>query len=135
GAPHSRPAAIDPPPTPIRPCATTNRTRPTADGSAVCAPPPRQAAPPAATAATERAASATAGLVLMRDGIPVPVYYSASCGGYTEVPSAGWAGKEEPPHFPPPPDHAGGGAAGGGADNSRAHPTRGLQAAASCAGG
>jgi stage II sporulation protein D len=49
---------------------------------------------------TERAAQATAGKVLLRDGAPARIFYSASCGGQTEIPSAVWPGEEDPPYMP-----------------------------------
>jgi SpoIID/LytB domain protein len=58
------------------------------------------------TPAHERAAAATAGQALLRGGLPVPVFYSASCGGRTEIPSAVWPGHEDPPYMPSQPDDA-----------------------------
>lgn len=52
------------------------------------------------TQATERAATATAGRVLMHHGLIATVFYSASCGGRTEIPSAVWPGAEDPPYLP-----------------------------------
>jgi SpoIID/LytB domain protein len=46
----------------------------------------------AATASTRRAVLATAGLVLTYKGTPAEVFYSASCGGYSELASAVWPG-------------------------------------------
>jgi stage II sporulation protein D len=64
-----------------------------------------------ATPATTRAAQATAGRVLVRkDGIVASIYYTASCGGRTEVPSAVWPGAEDPPYLPSRSDDACGGA-------------------------
>lgn len=60
----------------------------------------------AATAATTLAAQATAGQVLMRDGAIAPVFYSASCGGRTEIPSHVWPGAADPPHLPSADDDA-----------------------------
>jgi SpoIID/LytB domain protein len=58
------------------------------------------------TPATERAAQATAGQVLLDNGLPATVYYSASCGGHTEIPSAVWPGAADLPHLPSRPDDA-----------------------------
>jgi stage II sporulation protein D len=59
-----------------------------------------------ATAATERAAQATAGRILVRNGAPASIYYSASCGGRTEIPSHVWPGAEDPPFMPSRADDA-----------------------------
>jgi SpoIID/LytB domain protein len=60
-----------------------------------------------AVAATERAAKATAGrLLLLREGTPASVYYSASCGGRTQLPSDVWPGAEDPPYLPSKEDKA-----------------------------
>jgi hypothetical protein len=59
-----------------------------------------------ATAATERAAQVTAGRLLLRDGAPASVYYTASCGGRTEIPSDVWPGAEDPPFLPSRDDDA-----------------------------
>jgi stage II sporulation protein D len=60
-----------------------------------------------ANAATEAAAAATAGQILLRpDGTPARVFYSASCGGRTEIPSEVWPGEEDPPYMPSQVDEA-----------------------------
>jgi SpoIID/LytB domain protein len=67
----------------------------------------------AATAATTRAADDTAGRILLRDaasGAAASVYFAASCGGHTELPSAVWPGAEDPPFLPSREDDACGGA-------------------------
>ena len=46
----------------------------------------------AATAASRRAALATAGQVLLHDGSPAEIFYSASCGGRSEAASDVWPG-------------------------------------------
>ena len=46
----------------------------------------------AATAASRRAAQATAGRVLLHQGQPASVFYSASCGGHSELASEVWPG-------------------------------------------
>lgn len=46
----------------------------------------------AATETTRRAAQATAGRVLMREGQPASVFYSALCGGRSELASEVWPG-------------------------------------------
>ena len=60
----------------------------------------------AASAASGAAARATAGLVLQFRGAPAEVYYSASCGGHTERPSAVWPGARDAPYLPARPDPA-----------------------------
>jgi SpoIID/LytB domain protein len=59
-----------------------------------------------ANADTERASQATAGLVLLDGTLPATIYYSASCGGHTELPSAVWPGSPNPPHLPSREDDA-----------------------------
>jgi stage II sporulation protein D len=59
-----------------------------------------------ASAVTERAAHATAGQILLFRGAPASVYYSASCGGYTALPSAVWPGADDPPYLPSREDDA-----------------------------
>jgi SpoIID/LytB domain protein len=59
-----------------------------------------------ATAATIRAAEATAGQVLVRNGAIASVFYSASCGGRTEIPSNVWPGADDPPYLPSSQDDA-----------------------------
>ena len=45
-----------------------------------------------ATASSRRAAEATAGRVLVHDGQPASIFYSASCGGHSELASEVWPG-------------------------------------------
>lgn len=59
-----------------------------------------------ATPATILAAQATAGQVLMQNGVIAPAFYSASCGGRTEIPSNVWPGADDPPHLPSADDDA-----------------------------
>jgi stage II sporulation protein D len=61
----------------------------------------------AATEVTERAARATAGEVLLYRGAPAQVFYTASCGGKTERPSAVWPGAEDLPFLASHVDPAG----------------------------
>src|SRR6478672_12831315 len=104
-APQSAPAALEALAIAIRTYAVVNRNRHNAEGFDVCDTTHCQVVR-VASMATERAANATAGLVLARNGVPVPVFYSASCGGYTEVPSAVWPGEKDPPYLPSQPDDA-----------------------------
>ena len=112
----------------IRTFAVINRNRHNPDGYDVCDTTHCQVVR-ASTPATERAAAATAGLVLVRNGVPVPLYYSASCGGRTEIPSAVWPGSDDPPYLPSQPDDACGGAPEWTADIKAADLTRSLKAA------
>jgi stage II sporulation protein D len=63
-----------------------------------------------ATAASERAAQATAGRILLSGDAIATVYYNASCGGRTEIPSAVWPGHDDPAYLPSRDDDACGGA-------------------------
>ena len=85
--PDSQPAALEALAITIRTYALANRARHAADAFDLCDETHCQVMR-TASAATERAASATAGLVLLHGGAPASVYYSASCGGRTERPSA-----------------------------------------------
>ena len=51
-------------------------------------------------AATRAASDVTAGQVLAWQGAPASVFYTASCGGRTERPSAVWRGAVDPPYLP-----------------------------------
>src|SRR5665213_2032834 len=124
----SPPAALEALAIAIRTFAIINRNRHNADGYDVCDTTHCQVVR-TATPATVRAAAATASLVLVRNGVPVPVYYSASCGGYTEVPSAVWPGAEDPPYLPSQPDEGCGGVPMWTAEIKAADLTRSLKAA------
>ena len=87
----SRPAALEALAITIRTFALANRGRHNADGFDLCDTTHCQVMR-TPTPAHERAAQATAGRVLLRNGVPAPVFYSASCGGQTEIPSAVWPG-------------------------------------------
>ena len=58
----------------------------------------------ARTNAGDDAAAATSGEVLFASGRPADVYYSASCGGHSERPSAVWPGAADPPYLPARPE-------------------------------
>lgn len=73
----------------IRTYATFNAGRHRADGYDLCDSTHCQV-PRAANAATRRAAMATAGRVLVYDGAPAEIFYSASCGGRTESAEQVW---------------------------------------------
>jgi len=101
----SKPAALEALAITIRTFALANSTRHRADGFDLCDQTHCQVLRPP-TPATERAAQATAGRILVRDGTPASVYYSASCGGRTEIPSRVWPGAEDPPFLPSQEDDA-----------------------------
>jgi SpoIID/LytB domain protein len=101
----SRPAALEALAITIRTFVLANPARHNADGFDLCDQTHCQVMRTPA-AVHERAAAATAGQALLRGGIPVAVFYSASCGGRTEIPSAVWPGHEDPPYMPSQPDDA-----------------------------
>ena len=101
----SRPAALEALAITFRTFALANRGRHRADGFDLCDQTHCQVVR-TATAATDRAAQVTAGRLLLRGGVPAPVYYSASCGGRTQVPSDVWPGAEDPPYLPSNDDDA-----------------------------
>ena len=106
--PGSAPAAMDALAIAIRTYTQANLGRHRADGFDLCDQTHCQVMRNA-SAATERAAQATRGKVLLYHGIPATIFYSASCGGRTEVPSAVWPGAEDPPYLPSRPDDGCGG--------------------------
>jgi stage II sporulation protein D len=71
--------------------ALANRNRHRAEGFDLCDTTHCQVLRPATAAAT-RAAKATSGRVLLHDGQPAYVFYSAWCGGKTELASEVWPG-------------------------------------------
>jgi len=95
----SKPSALEALAITIRTFALANAGRHRVDGFDLCDQTHCQVLRPP-TPATERAALATAGRILVRNGSPAPVYYSASCGGHTEIPSRVWPGAEDPPFLP-----------------------------------
>ena len=101
----SRPAALEALAITIRTFALANRSRHRADGFDVCDQTHCQVLR-TAVEATERAAQATAGRVLMHDGVAASVFYNASCGGRTEKPSNVWPGAEDPSFLPSRDDDA-----------------------------
>ena len=105
----SQPAALEALAIAVRTFALANRGRHRADGFDLCDQTHCQVVR-AATAATARAAERTAGRVLLHDGAPASIYFTASCGGRTEIPSAVWPGAQDPPFLPSKPDAACGGA-------------------------
>ena len=124
----SQPAALDALAIAIRTFALANRGRHRADGFDLCDETHCQVVR-AATAATSAAAGRTSGRVLMHDGAPASIYYTASCGGRTEVPSAVWPGAPDPPYLPSRADDACGGTPAWTAEIADADLLRALRAA------
>jgi SpoIID/LytB domain protein len=96
---NSEPAALEALAITVRTFAAANRGRHRADGFDLCDQTHCQVLR-TATPATERAANATAGRLLVRDGAAALVYYSASCGGHTAMPSEVWPGHDDPSYLP-----------------------------------
>jgi stage II sporulation protein D len=101
----SQPAALEALAITIRTFALANLSRHRADGFDLCDQTHCQVVR-AAVAATERAARATAGRLLLHNGAPASVYYTASCGGRSEIPSGVWPGAEDPSFLPSHDDDA-----------------------------
>jgi SpoIID/LytB domain protein len=123
----SPPAALEALAIAVRTFTLANRGRHRADGFDLCDETHCQVMRPP-TPVTEQAATATAGLALLRGGAPASIYYSASCGGRTEIPSAVWPGADDPPYLPSRPDDACGGAPAWSAELSAADLLRALRA-------
>jgi len=109
GVRQSQPAALEALAITIRTFALANRSRHRADGFDLCDQTHCQVVRPS-TPPTELAARATAGRVLMHAGAPASVYYTASCGGRTEIPSNVWPGADDPSYLPSHEDDGCGGA-------------------------
>src|SRR5262245_35735790 len=97
--PGSDPAALEALAIAIRTYALGNLGRHKADGFDLCDQTHCQVVR-TASPVTEEAAQATAGQILLYKGAPATVYYSASCGGRTEIPSEVWPGEDDPPYLP-----------------------------------
>src|SRR5438874_12838384 len=104
----SRAAALEALAITVRTFAAANLGRHRADGFDLCDQTHCQVLRPG-TSATEQAAQRTAGRVLLHDGAPASIYYTASCGGRTEIPSAVWPGAPDPSYLPSKRDDACGG--------------------------
>jgi SpoIID/LytB domain protein len=125
----SQPAALEALAITVRTFATANRGRHRADGFDLCDQTHCQVLRPP-TSAAERAANATAGrLLLLRNGTPATVYYSASCGGHTAIPSDVWPGHDDPPYLPSKADSACEGAPAWSAELHESDLARALRAA------
>jgi stage II sporulation protein D (peptidoglycan lytic transglycosylase) len=124
----SPPAALEVLAITIRTFALGNRERHRADGFDLCDETHCQVVRNA-TPATTRAAQATGGEVLMRNGAIASVFYSASCGGRTEIPSNVWPGADDPPYLPSAQDDACEGAPAWDAELGEAELLRAFRAA------
>ena len=89
----------------VRTYALGNRGRHAAAGFDLCSTTHCQVLRPS-TAGTRRAAASTTGRVLLYRGAIADVYYTASCGGRTERPSAVWRGGADPAYLPSARDRA-----------------------------
>lgn len=107
-APRSAPAALEALAIAVRTFALANRGRHARDGFDLCTLTHCQVLREPHEAA-RRAARATEGQVLVDRGVPATVYFSASCGGRTERPSAVWPGADDPSWLPSRRDRACGG--------------------------
>jgi stage II sporulation protein D len=105
-APNSGPTALEALAITIRTYAVANLRRHAADGFDLCDLTHCQVLRKA-TVATSRATVATAGRILVHQGAPASVYYSASCGGHTERPSFVWVRAIDPPFLPARADDVG----------------------------
>lgn len=101
----SRPSALEALAIAIRTYAIANAGRHRTDGFDLCDQTHCQVVR-AASAATDRAAAATAGRLLLRADAPASVFYTASCGGRSEIPSEVWPGAEDPLFLPSRKDDA-----------------------------
>jgi len=95
----SQPAVLEALAVAIRTYALRNLRRHEAEGFDVCDQTHCQVLRTATPITTEATAD-TAGQVLTWNGVLAIVYYSASCGGHSEIPSAVWPGAEDPPYLP-----------------------------------
>ena len=107
-APDAEPAALEALAIAVRTYALANAGRHRSEGFDLCDQTHCQVVR-TATASSDRAAQRTAGKVLLDRGVPASIYYSASCGGRTEIPSAVWPGVDDPLFLPSRPDEACGG--------------------------
>jgi stage II sporulation protein D len=101
----SPPAALEALAITVRTFALANAGRHRADGFDLCDQTHCQVVR-RATPTALRAALATAGRMLVHDAVIASVFYSASCGGRSEIPSAVWPGADDPPYLPSHDDEA-----------------------------
>lgn len=88
----------------VRTYASANQNRHQRDGYDVCDTTHCQVVR-ASTMASRRATQATAGQVLMHQGRPAELFYSASCGGRTEAAATVWRGMQAYPYLRSVEDH------------------------------
>lgn len=124
---HSSPAALEALAITVRTYAEANRGRHGAEGFDLCDLTHCQVTRPA-TPATTHASAATRGRVLLDHGRVASVFYTASCGGHTERPSAVWRGAADPPYLPSRADDACLGAPAWSADISAGDLRKALEA-------
>ena len=104
-APNTAPAALEALAIAVRTYTVANMGKHRGDGFDLCDQTHCQVMR-TANPATERASTATAGLILL-DGRTAPtIYYSASCGGRTELPSEVWPKSGNPSYLPSRDDEA-----------------------------
>lgn len=89
----------------IRTYASANQNRHQRDGYDLCDTTHCQVVR-ASTLASRRATQATAGQVLLHQGRPAELFYSASCGGRTEAAATVWRGMQAYPYLTSVEDHA-----------------------------
>ncbi|MDO8794609.1 MAG: SpoIID/LytB domain-containing protein, partial [Vicinamibacterales bacterium] len=89
----------------IRTYAAANQSRHQRDGYDLCDTTHCQVVR-ASTPASRRATQATAGQVLLHQGRPAELFYSASCGGRTEAAATVWRGMQAYPYLRSVEDHA-----------------------------
>ena len=95
-APRSAPAALEALAVAVRTFATANRGRHKNDGFDLCDLTHCQVMA-AATAATRQAAAATSGQILTWRGAAASIFYTACCGGQSELPSDVWPRAQDQP--------------------------------------
>ena len=98
-APNTAPAALEALAIAVRTYTTANMGKHRADGFDLCDQTHCQVMR-TANAATERASTATAGQILLDGRTAATIYYSASCGGRTELPSQVWPQSTNPSYLP-----------------------------------
>jgi stage II sporulation protein D len=103
--PRAPPAALEAMAITVRTFARAHRQRHAADGFDLCDLTHCQVMG-RATTSTDAAAAATAGLVLLDGRDVADVYYSAWCGGHSQVPSHAWPGAVDRAYLPARPDPA-----------------------------
>jgi stage II sporulation protein D len=104
-APNTAPAALEALAIAVRTYTVANMGKHRSDGFDLCDQTHCQVMR-TANASTERASAATAGLILLDGRTAATIYYSASCGGRTELPSEVWPKSNDPSYLPSRDDDA-----------------------------